>query len=571
MSRLKITSRMSLTRLDSRIQLSVIGVVVGILGGFAALGLNFSLEKAAVLLDPIKKDALIVLLPAVGITATVLFLRYGMRDYGGHGLPEVIQSVSMKGGYLKLRSSVSRLVGNLLTLSFGGSAGPEAPVAISGAAIGSNIATWFRTTEKIRIAAAGSGAAAAIASIFNAPIAGFIFSMEVILGEWSAVNMLPVALASVTGTVISRLFNGNQIPFAPRLIEVKLLDIVASVFLALVMALISVLFIRAMRAGQVQLKNLLRPLLLRALAGGLLVGLIICVAPQVKGEGYGVIRSLLSGRLSLSLLMISAVILLKIGATSLTLNSGGAGGVFAPSLVTGSLSGYLFYSLLVRIFPAASFSGPEMFALCGMAAMLSGTLHAPLTGIFLIVEITGGYGVILPLLIVSFLTLTFVKLVEKNSIYFHELVEKGLLRRPRTDARILTDLSTGELLEKDLIPVFPETVLKDMIPLIIRSKRNLFPVLDRSSHAYLGMLDWNDVKSFIFDPQLQQSIIVEEVMKQDLPTISVEETMVEILNKMESSQAWSLPVVENGRFIGLVSKSTILDHYRTELKAQTED
>jgi len=571
MSRFKISSRMSLSQLDTRIQLSFIGIVVGILGGFAALGLNYSLEKLSVLLDPYKGNLPIIVLPALGIVATVLFLRYVIKDYGGHGLPEVIHSVSMKGGYLKLRSSISRLIGNLLTLSFGGSAGPEAPVAMSGAAIGSNIATWFRTNDRVRIAATGSGAAAAIASIFNAPIAGFIFSIEVILGEWTAVNMLPVAIASVTGTVISRLFNGNQIPFEHRLIEVGLVDIFASVALALVMAAVAILFIKAMRIGQLKFQKMIKPDILRALTGGLLVGGLIFLVPQVRGEGYGVIRNLLGGRLSFGLLMILALIVMKIGATSLTLNSGGAGGVFAPALVIGSLSGFFFYSLLVRIFPEVTFAGLEVFALCGMAAMLSGTLHAPLTGIFLIVEITGGYSVILPLLIVSFLTLTFVKLVEKNSIYSYELIEEGLLRRPRTDARILTDISTSELLEKDLLPVYPETVLKELIPLIIRSKRNLFPVVEKGSQMYLGMLDWNDIKSYVFDPDLRQSIIVEEVMKQDLPTVSVDETMVEILNKMEVFQAWSLPVVDNKLFIGLVSKSTILDHYRTELKAQTED
>jgi CIC family chloride channel protein len=570
MSRIRFSPRMLLVNLDSRVQLGIIGVIVGILGGFAALGLNFTLEKLARLLEPYKKDVLIILLPGLGILLTALFLRYVIRDSGGHGVPEVISSISIRGGYIKLRSSVSRLIGSLLTLSVGGSAGPEAPVAISGAAIGSNIATWFRTNEKIRIAATGSGAAAAIASIFNAPIAGFIFSMEVILGEWSSINMLPVALASVVGTVISRLFNGNQIPFEHRLIEVGLKDISATLVFAVLIAFIAVLFIKTMQVAQRQLPRILKPLAVRALSGGLLVGLIIYFLPQVKGQGYGVIRSLLGGNISLGLLMVLVLIFLKIIATSLTLNSGGAGGVFAPSLVIGSLSGYLFYELLTIVFPRTFFSGLEIFVLCGMAAMLSGTLHAPLTGIFLIVEITGGYDVILPLLIASFMTLTIVKLMEKNSIYFRELIEEGLLRRPRTDARILTDIGTGELVEKDLIAVDPETLLKDLIPLIVRSKRNLFPVIDKANNTYIGMLDWNEIKSFVFDPDLQQSIIVEEIMRQDLPTVSVNDTMIDILNKLDASQAWSLPVIDGGKFVGLVSKSTILDHYRKELKAQTE-
>ncbi|MBN1222150.1 MAG: chloride channel protein [Candidatus Aminicenantes bacterium] len=571
MKRIQYSPRTLLANLDSRIQLAIIGVIVGILGGFAALGLNFSLDKLQILLAPYKKDFLIVLLPVAGILLTALFLRYVIKDAEGHGVPEVIYSVSMRGGFIKLRSSISRLIGSLLTLSAGGSAGPEAPVAISGAAIGSNIATWFQTNDRIRIAATGSGAAAAIASIFNAPITGFIFSMEVILGEWSAVNMLPVALASVTGTVISRLFNGNQIPFVHQKIEVGLNDIAASLFFALVAACIAILFIKTMRLSQKRLQKILRPVYLRALCGGLAVGVIINFFPQVKGQGYGVIRSLLGGSVSIGLAMLFVLIIFKVLATSLTLNSGGAGGVFAPSLVIGCFTGYFFYQLLIFIFPKASFSGLEMFALCGMAAMLSGTLHSPLTGVFLIVEITGGYDVILPLLIASFLTLTIVKLVEKNSVYFHELVEEGLLRRPRTDARILTDIGTKELLEKELIPVKPESVLKELIPIIIRSRRNIFPVIETRTGTYLGILDWNDIKSYIFDKDLSQSIIVEEVMHHDLPTVSISDTMIEILNKMEASQAWSLPVVENNKFVGLVSKSTILDHYRKELKAQTEE
>jgi CIC family chloride channel protein len=571
MSRVRFSPHTFLVNLDSRAQLAIIGIIVGVLGGLAALGLNLCLEKLAFVLEPYKKDVHTLVLPAIGILLTALFLRYAIKDFGGHGVPEVIYSVSLRGGFLRLRSSISKLIGSLLTLSAGGSAGPEAPVAISGAAIGSNIATWFRTNDRVRIAATGSGAAAAIASIFNAPIAGFIFSMEVILGEWSSVNMLPVALASVTGTVISRFFGGDQIPFEHRMIEVGLKDIAATLVFAGFMACIAVLFIKTMRIAQNRIHRFLKPLWLRALSGGLLVGLIITFFPQVGGDGYGVIRNLLGGRFALGLVMILVIILMKIMATALTLNSGGAGGVFAPSLVIGSFTGYFFYQLLTMVFPGVSFSGLDIFVLCGMAAMLSGTLHAPLTGIFLIVEITGGYDVILPLLIASFVTVTIVRLMEKNSVYFHELVEEGLLRRPRTDARILTDLSTEELLEKDLISVNPEILLNDLVPLIIESKRNLFPVVDKNTGVYLGMLDWSDIKPFIFDQDLRQSLIVEEVMRKDLPTVSVSDTMIDILKKLEASRAWSLPVVEKDKFVGLVSKSSVLDHYRKELKAQTED
>ena len=206
-----------------------------------------------------------------------------------------------------------------------------------------------------------------------------------------------------------------------------------------------------------------------------------------------------------------------------------------------------------------------------MAGMLSGTLHAPLTGIFLIVEITGGYDAILPLLLVSFLTSTLVKLVEKHSIYHYELVNRGVLLRPRTDGRILSEIQPAELLETDMIPVHPEMVLKDLIPLVQKSPRNYFPVEDKQSGEFLGMVYFNDIKYYLFDPTLVNSIIVEEVMKTDLTTVSLSDGVGDILNTFETTNAWSLPVVENKKFLGLISKATILDHYRRELKAQTEE
>ena len=229
LSRMLHSPRAILVNLDQRVQLGIIGVLVGILGGFAALALTFSLERISLWLTPYRKEISLVL-PAAGILLTILLLKYVFHDHKGHGLPDVIFSVSMRGGRLKLRSAISRLLGCLLTISGGGSAGPEAPVAISGAAIGSNIATYFKSNDSVRIAATGSGAAAAIGAIFNAPIAGFIFSMEVILGEWSRTNMLPVALASVTGTLVSRIFHGDQIPFEHRPLELGLPDILPPPF-----------------------------------------------------------------------------------------------------------------------------------------------------------------------------------------------------------------------------------------------------------------------------------------------------------------------------------------------------
>jgi CIC family chloride channel protein len=557
--------------LDTRIQLVIIGILVGLCSGLAAVGLNYGLEHLSHRLNAFSGKLHLILFPAAGIALTVLILKYVIKDFGGHGVPEVIHSVSIKGGALKFRSSFSKLIGSLITISSGGSAGPEAPVVISGAAIGSNISGYFKSNQKIRVAVTASGAAAAIASIFNAPVTGIIFTMEVILGDWAPHNMLPVAISSITGTIVSRLLKGNQIPFKHRQFDVNINDIFATIGLAAAFAVFSLVFIKLLKWISTVLDKYIKNSLFQALSGGLLVGAVTVFFPYVKGEGYGVVRQLIAGEFAAPVLTVLLLILMKMLATSLTLGSGGAGGVFAPSLLIGSLGGLFYYQLLTIVFPQTTFTGAALFSLVGMAGMLSGTLHAPLSGIFLIFEITGGYDAILPLLLVSFLTSTLVKLVEKHSIYHHELVKKGFLLRPRTDGRILSEIQPQELLETGLMTVYPEMVLKDVIPLIEKSRRNYFPVEDRNTGEFLGMVYFNDIKSYLFNPTMLNSIIVEEVMQTDLTTVSLDDSVADILATFDATHSWSLPVVKNKKFQGLISKATMLDHYRRELKAQTEE
>jgi len=571
MKELNTRIRTIFINLDPRFQSIIIGIIVGLFSGFAAVGLNYGLEELSLFLHQFHGRLYVVLFPMAGIILTVVVLKYIIKDFGGHGVPEVIYSVSIKGGALKFRSSFSKLIGSLITISSGGSAGPEAPVVISGAAIGSSIAGYFKSNERIRVAVAGSGAAAAIASIFNAPIAGIVFTMEVILGEWTFKDMLPVAISSVTGTIVSRLMKGSQIPFTHREFDVNINDIFAAVGLAIAIAVFSVIFIKLLKWTSMALDKLFKNVLFKALFGGLLVGAATLFFPYVKGEGYGLVRQLIAGKFSSAAALVLLLILMKMLATSLTLGSGGAGGVFAPSLLIGSLGGFFYFQLLTLVFPGANFTGAALFSLVGMAAMLSGTLSAPLSGIFLIVEITGGYDAILPLLLVSFLTSTLVKLAEKHSIYHYELAKKGLLLRPRTDGRILSEIQPAELLETGLIPIHPEMVLKDLIPLVQKSRRNYFPVEDQKTGDFLGMVYFNDIKNYLFESHLANSIIVEEVMQTKITTVSLSDSVGDILNTFDTTNAWSLPVVENKKFLGLISKATMLDHYRKELKAQTED
>ncbi|KAA3610359.1 MAG: chloride channel protein [Calditrichaeota bacterium] len=555
---------------DERFKLGFIGIIVGVTSSLAAVGLTKGLGFFHHFFGQIENPLITIFLPAIGLLLTVILLKYVINDFGGHGLPEVIHSISLKGGIIKFRSAYSKLLGSLITISFGGSAGPEAPIVVSGAAIGSNVARLFRANEKIRIAVAGSGAAAAIASIFNAPIAGIIFTMEVIIGEWTPIFLLPIVIASVTGTEISRLLNGNQIQFSHELIKVNVNDIFLSVFLALVCAFFSILFIRTVRNSSKFMDKYFKNILIKALVGGLIIGLISLNIPYVKGEGYKFVQDIITGHFTNGLLFVLLIIVLKIVATSITLGAGGSGGVFAPSLVIGSSTGLFFYMAIRSLFPELAINEAALYALVGMAGVLSGTLNAPLTGMFLIIEISNGYDAILPLMLVSFLTSAIVKQFEPHSIYHYELVKKGHLHRPRTDGKILAEISPRELLEKDLSIVYPDILLSDLIPKIKKSNRNYFPVVDRESGNLLGMVYFNDIKDFIFDNTLINSILVEEVMHTDLTTISTSDSLTDIQKKFEQTNSWSLPVVENQKYKGLISKATMLDLYRKELKVQTE-
>jgi CIC family chloride channel protein len=558
--------------LNPTAQMSIIGVIVGLACGLAAVGLTRGLHFFNVLLSRHHDHLYYYLFPLTGIAINVLFLKYIARDLGGHGVPEVIHSVSMKGGSLRIRSSFSRWIGSLITLSSGGSAGPEAPIVITGAALGSNISRYFKSNERIKIAVTGSGAGAAIASIFNAPITGIIFTMEVILGEWTHRTMLPIAISSVTGTVVSRLMNGNQIPFKHQEFPFNSNDVLASVGLAITLACFAFVFIRALSWSSTFLDRLIKNFLGKALLGGALVSILIYFFPLVRGEGYELVRNAISQNYDAGILALLILVGMKMLATSFTLGSGGSGGVFAPSLVMGSLAGFFYYKILVLAFPTVRFSGAGLFSLVGMAGMISGTMQAPLTGIFLIVEITKGYDAILPLLVVSFLASMLVRLFEKHSIYHHELAKKGFLLRPQTDARILCDIKTQELLETDFTILHPDMLLKDMIPLIKKSTKDYFPVEDKKTGDFLGMVYFSDIKQYLFDEAFLDFTIVSVVMRnvRDLTLLSIDEPVSQIVEKFDTTNFRTLPVLKEKKFMGLISKSTILDHYRKELKAQTE-
>jgi len=307
---------------------------------------------------------------------------------------------------------------------------------------------------------------------------------------------------------------------------------------------------------------------LRAAMGGGLVGGIGLLVPYVLGEGYQCIRSVIGAQFPPGLIPAGIAVLAKMLATALTIGSGGIGGIFAPCLVIGSLTGVFYQRGLIASLPQLSWAGESYFGLLGMAGLTSSVLQAPMTGIFLITEITGGYDVLISVALVSVLSATLSHFFEPYSIYHAELIERGNLLRPRTDARVLSELSVMELLEKDCHVVHPEMRLRELVRLIETSHRNYFPVEESRGGRFVGMIHLDNIRPYLFDPGLYDTVLVEEIMNRNLDTITPEDELPEILRKFDETRSWSLPVVQGGKFLGLISKATLLDHYRKELMAQ---
>ncbi len=545
------------------------GAFVGVCSGLAAVALSRSLLAMLAWLAPYRQYGWAFLLPALGAALSSLFLNKIVKEGAGHGVPEVIYSVSRYGGLLRLRSSFSRLISSFLTIGSGGSAGPEAPVVMSGSAIGSNIARLFNLNDRQRVVLVGCGAAGAISAIFNAPIAGMIFSMEIILGEWAAANLIPIAIAAVAGTQVSYFLQGKQIPFAHVQFDIAPIDILACIGLALFTAAASILLTRVIRGVHHRSDRLRLPLWLKAALGGCAVGLIGLHMPLVLGEGYHAIETMIAGHFTDGIALVFVACLAKILATGLTLGSGGSGGIFAPCLVIGSFTGLAYHRLLVFLWPQAGWVPEGCFALLGMAGLVSGILQAPLTGIFLIVDVTGGYDVILPLIVVSAVSAMLCHYMEPASFYLKDLVERGQLMRPGTDARVLADLEVHELLETDCIAVPADMLLRDFVEIVKRSNRNLFPVEDEASGKFMGMIYMADVRPYLFDPLMYDAVLVGQLMTTKVETAAPDEDVAEVLSRMDAGNLYNMPVVANHRFVGIVSKSSLLDQYRNELMVQT--
>lgn len=555
--------------LDDRLLLIVAGSLAGICSGLAAVALRLSLETILEFLHPLRHYWWAFMLPAAGAVLSSFFLDKIAREGAGHGVPEVIYAVSRYGGLLRLRSSYSRLVSSFLTIGSGGSAGPEAPVVMSGSSIGSNVAKFLGLNDRQRITLVGCGTAGAIAGIFNAPIAGMVFAVEVILGEWKFVSIIPIAIAAVAGAQVAQAIIPEQVIFYHQPFQVGFHDIIACISLAAAAALISVFFTKVLRKSHHIAKQTSLPIWSRAVIGGCSVGLIAIFLPVVLGEGYHFIQSMISGTFSMGIFLTLTALFAKIIATALTLGWGGSGGIFAPCLLIGSLTGILFHKVIIAVFPEAGMASEGAYALFGMTGIISGVMQAPLTGIFLIVEITGGYETILPLIVVSSISSTMSHYIEPASFYLKELIERGQFLRPGTDAQILSDLKITELIEDGYTPVSENMIFRDFIEIIKTTNRNFYPVIDDETGEYRGVIHIRSIQKYALDPGIHDMILLNQIMQDNIRTASLENDLQEVLDMMDINNMDTLPVVENDRFLGMISKNRILDLYRRELIVQT--
>ncbi len=567
----------------------ILALIVGIVCGIAALVLKTLIHFISTTLTSYvsitQGNYLFFIYPVVGVIITMLYVRYVVRDNISHGVTRVLYAISQNKSRLKRHNIYTSIVASSITIGFGGSVGAEGPIVATGAAIGSNIGQLFRMSPRILMIMVGCGAAAGIAGIFKAPIAGMLFTLEVLMIDLTTVSVMPLMFASITSATIAYIFTGYNVEFffvqSEPFVTARIPYVV---LLGVFCGLISLYFTRVINMMENLFRRISNPWL-KYVAGSMILASLIYLFPPLYGEGYGSIIQLLGGdpgsivnssifypdrdNTWFILAFLVAVILCKGFATSATNGAGGVGGTFAPSLYVGCMSGFLFAFALNTMFDLDL--STKNFALMGMAAVMSGVMHAPLMGIFLTAELTGGYQLFLPLLIVSTISYGTIKLFEPYSIYTMRLAQRGELLTHHKDKAVLTLLKINNVIETDFKAVNPDMNLKQMVDTIATSSRNLFPVVDREG-MLIGVVLLDEIRNIMFRPDLYKKMYVDKFMSMPPAKIVIGQSMESVMKSFDRTGAWNLPVVdEQGHYVGFVSKSKIFNSYRRVLRHYTED
>ena len=589
--------RWRLRHVSEQTMLLLLAIVVGVLSGLAGVALKTLVHYAGALVTQLSTGSsaitqhssiiIIFFLPLIGILLTVLFVKYIVKGDIGHGLPGVLLAISRKRSKLPPKNMYTSLIASTLTVAFGGSVGLEAPIASTGSAIGSNIGRWFRLNSKSVRLLLGCGAAGAIAGIFKAPLAGILFVLEVFLFDLTATTALPLLLSSLTASTVAYFLMGTGVQFNFTIGEpFALSQLPYYMVLGVFCAVVSVYFLRVTDRVEGWFSRRRNPWL-RWVIGGLILGLMVVLFPPLYGEGYASLSTLLHGssdtlftgapyqafadKLWAPLALLVLLIILKPVATAVTIGSGGVGGTFGPSLVLGGLSGY-FIALLSNTlgFPPQNTAN---FALVGMAAVMTGVMHAPFMATFLIAEITGGYGLLAPLLTASAVTYLCITPFERHSIYARKLAEKGDLLTHNKDASAWRLLDMKSLIETNFVLVRSGDKLRDLVEAIQNSKRNLFPVLS-DDDKFLGVIVLDDVRKIMFRSELYDTVAVDEMMHplSEGDLVRSSDSLSDVVEKFRVGNRYNLVVIDDAeRYLGFLSRANTFSAYRRFISATSDE
>ncbi len=566
----------------------LLSLIIGLLSGLAAIVLKNAVHYTHYFITNgfsfNEENYLYLAFPLIGILLTVLFVKFVVKDDISHGVSRILYSISRKEGVLERHHTYSSVIGSTLTIAFGGSVGLEAPIVLTGSAIGSNLGRFFKQNYKNMVLLIGCGTAGAIAGIFKSPIAAVVFCIEVLMIDLTMASAIPLLISAVTGASLSYLLMGKQVLFNFEVIDPFLLrHIPWFIVLGIFTGLVSLYFSRTMVFIEIRFARWKNPFP-KLVLGSLALGLLIFIFPALYGEGYDMLKLVLNGETDglinqglfaefsqaawFLFVVLALVMIFKVIAMAITNGSGGIGGVFAPTLFMGGIAGF-FVAKCINLLPAGHVSSSS-FALVGMAGMMAGVMHAPLTAIFLIAELTGGYELFTPLIItatVSYLTIMY---FEPWSVYTKKLAGKGELMTHHKDKAVLSLLKVEKLIETNFNCVPLDGNLGDFVKAVEQSERNVFPVIDAENNYY-GVLFVNDLRKLIFKTGLYETILIKDLMFMPSVSVEPEETMDSVVKKFNESGYFNIPVIQNGKYIGFVSRANVFSAYRKLSEEFSED
>jgi len=579
-------------RISEKMFVLILAFFVGLLSAVAAFILHWIINQIVHLLTSHfhadSSNWLYLVYPVVGIYLTSLFVRYIVKDNISHGITRILYAISSNRSRLRSHNTWSSVIASAITIGFGGSVGAEAPIVLTGSAIGSNLGQLFKLDSKTLMLLVGCGAAGAIAGIFKAPIAGLVFTLEVLMIDMTMTSLLPILVSCVTATCFTYIFSGDAALFTFHLDNDWTVERTpACILLGIFCGLVSLYFIRTMSFAEGIFARFKDKPHIKLLIGGSVLSLLIFLFPSLFGEGYNSINLLLNGRteadweqiLNNSLFSghpnvlisyIALVLLTKVFATSATNGGGGCGGTFAPSLFIGCFAGFLF-SRMWNIHEIGIYVPEKNFALMGMAGVMSGVMHAPLTGIFLIAELTGGYSLFLPLMIVSVSSYLTISIFEPHSIYSSRLAKEGKLITHHTDHAVLTLMQLDAVIERDYQAVPADMELGQIVHKISQSRGSVLPVLDAAG-TLLGEIDINKIRHVVFRIELYHHFTAAQLMKEPAATLSDASPMTQVMKTFDRTQAQWLPVLDSENHLkGYISRQRLYTQYRKMVADMSEE